>query len=67
MPKGPVTWLLQCHHMKWRESYDGHVILVNRDSQSVCSPACSVSPALCVRFVTKRFIGEYDRKKGKTY
>lgn len=26
---------------------------------------CLVSPALCVRFITKRFIGEYDHKKGK--
>lgn len=25
-----------------------------------------MSPALCVRFITKRFIGEYDNKKGET-
>lgn len=25
-----------------------------------------MSPALCVRFMTKRFIGEYDNKKGET-
>lgn len=29
-------------------------------------PVCFVSPALCVRFITKRYIGEYDHKKGKT-
>ncbi|XP_035797418.2 ras-related and estrogen-regulated growth inhibitor isoform X1 [Amphiprion ocellaris] len=28
---------------------------------------CFVSPALCVRFITKRFIGEYDHKKEVTY
>ena len=28
---------------------------------------CFVSPALCVRFITKRYIGEYDHKKGKTH
>lgn len=33
------------------------------DLFSCCS---SVSPALCVRFMTKRFIGEYDNKKGET-
>lgn len=31
-----------------------------------CFAVCSVSPALCVRFMTKRFIGEYDNKKGET-
>lgn len=24
-----------------------------------------LTAALCVRFITKRFIGEYDHKKGK--
>lgn len=28
---------------------------------------CFVSSALCVRFLTRRFIGEYDHKKGKTH
>ncbi|XP_042261147.1 ras-related and estrogen-regulated growth inhibitor isoform X1 [Thunnus maccoyii] len=28
---------------------------------------CFLSPALCVRFITKRFIGEYDHKKEVTY
>uniref|UniRef100_A0A673AUA3 small monomeric GTPase n=1 Tax=Sphaeramia orbicularis TaxID=375764 RepID=A0A673AUA3_9TELE len=28
---------------------------------------CFVSAALCVRFITKRFIGEYDHKKEVTY
>uniref|UniRef100_A0A671UHU3 small monomeric GTPase n=1 Tax=Sparus aurata TaxID=8175 RepID=A0A671UHU3_SPAAU len=30
-------------------------------------PVCFVSPALCVRFITKRYIGEYDHKKEMTY
>ncbi|XP_014903832.1 ras-related and estrogen-regulated growth inhibitor isoform X1 [Poecilia latipinna] len=35
---------------------------------ALCSDhVCFVSPALCVRFITKRFIGEYDHKKEVTY
>jgi len=57
---------------------DANIMSMNlqcvRSFVSVCSVSgcsfpsdhvCFVSPALCVRFITKRFIGEYDHKKGE--